>query len=105
MSKPLKIGASVFKTKVLENALPVLVDFYADWCNPCRMIAPVIEEISSELSDSVEFFKVDVDAETELAAAYGVMSIPTMILFRDGEESGRLIGANSKEKILEFLGK
>ena len=100
--KPL--NTEEFKETVLDNELPVLVDFWAAWCGPCRMIAPVIEEISNEYGKSVFFAKVNVDDEMELAAAYGVQTIPTLILFKNGEETGRLIGVRPKEEILSFIG-
>ena len=75
----------------------VLVDFWADWCMPCKMVAPVIEELATEYEGRVSVAKVDVDSESALASRYSIMSIPTVILFRDGFEAGRFIGAQPKE--------
>ncbi len=79
-----------------------LIDFYADWCGPCKMIAPVFEELSQEHGDKLAFAKVDVDAENAIAAEYGVMSIPTLILFKDGEVVKKAVGFQSKP-MLESL--
>ena len=85
------------------NSGMVLVDFWASWCMPCKMLAPVIAEIAEELGDSVKTAKVDVDAEGELALLYGVMSIPTVILFKDGQEYKRFVGVQPKETYMEAL--
>jgi thioredoxin 1 len=85
------------------SAGTVLVDFWAGWCMPCKMLAPVIEEIAEELTDSIKTAKVDVDAEGELALEYGVMSIPTVIVFRNGREEKRLVGVQPKEAYLQAL--
>lgn len=85
--------------KTMEDAgdMPVMVDFYAEWCGPCRMAAPVIEEIAGEYADKAVIAKVDVDAQGPLAQKYGVMSIPTVIMFKNGEEVDRKIGFAGKE--------
>lgn len=83
----------------------VLVDFWAIWCMPCKLLAPVIQEIAEELGDSIKTAKVDVDAEGELALLYGVMSIPTVILFKDGQEFKRFIGVQPKDVYMEALGR
>lgn len=85
--------------QVLQSAgdKPVMVDFYAEWCGPCRMAAPVIEELAGEYVDKAVVAKVDVDAQSDLAQRYGVMSIPTVIVFKDGEEVDRKIGFAGKE--------
>lgn len=85
------------------SAGTVLVDFWAGWCMPCKMLAPVIEEMAEVLGDSVKVAKVDVDAEGQLALEYGVMSIPTVILFKDGQETKRFVGVQPKEVYLEVL--
>ena len=91
-----------FKQEVLESKTPVLVDFYADWCGPCRMLAPVIDEISAERSD-IKVCKINVDNDSELAAAYGVMSIPSLFVFKNGEVSNHALGALPKNQILDLL--
>ena len=105
MAKPLVITVDNFKQLILESEKPALVDFWAPWCGPCRMVGPIIDELAEELDGDVIVGKVNVDDERDLAAAYGVMSIPTIILFKDGDEADRIIGAKSKEALLEFLGK
>ena len=91
-----------FDSEVLQSPQPVLVDFYADWCGPCRMLAPVIEEIAQERSD-LKVVKVNVDDADAVAARYGVMSIPTVILFEGGQAAHQLVGFRSKEALLEEL--
>ena len=101
----LKITAANFENEVLRSDKPVLLDFYADWCGPCKMLAPTIEEIADELDGKIAVGKVDVDENRELAVKYGVMSIPTVIYFKNGEEVTRLIGVQSREKLLETANK
>ena len=91
-----------FKEEVLESKVPVLVDFWAAWCGPCQMVGPVIEEIAGEVTDA-KVGKVDVDSEKELAKQYKVMSIPTLIVFKDGEAVKREVGAKPKNEILDLL--
>ena len=90
-----------FKEEVLESKVPVLVDFWAAWCGPCQMVGPVIEEIAGEVTDA-KVGKVDVDSEKELAKQYKVMSIPTLIVFKDGEAVKREVGAKPKNEILDM---
>ena len=89
--------------RVIEGDQPVLVDFWATWCGPCRMIAPVIEEIAAEFEGKAIVGKVDVDEEPGLAQRYGVMSIPTLIVFKNGQESGRIVGFRPKSEIARML--
>lgn len=93
-----------FKEDVLEAKLPVLVDFYADWCGPCKMLAPVLEEISEEYGDKLKIVKINVDANSELAQKYRVVSIPTMMVFDHGELRDSFMGYRSKEELVELLG-
>ncbi len=93
-----------FTDEVINSDIPVLVDFWATWCGPCRMIAPIIEELSNELDGKAKVGKVNVDEEMELAVKYKVEAIPTLILFKDGEEKGKLLGLNNKEEIISKLG-
>lgn len=80
----------------------VLVDFYADWCGPCRMLGPILDDISQS-NDDVQILKIDVDESSEIAAKYGVMSIPTMILFENGEVKDTKVGVSTKEEILDWV--
>ncbi len=91
-----------FKQEVLESSKPVLLDFWAAWCGPCRMVAPVLEEIAKERTD-IRVGKVNVDEEPELAGEFGVMSIPTLVVMKDGKEAAKSVGAQPKEEILAML--
>lgn len=97
-----KVNTQNFEEMVLKNAKPVLVDFYADWCGPCKMLAPIVEEIASA-SNAYEVFKLNVDEAAEIAVKYGVMSIPTLIVFKNGQEAGKTIGVQNKQTILDLL--
>ncbi len=92
-----------FREEVLQSELPVLVDFWAEWCAPCMMLAPIIEEISDELDGRVNVCKIDVDQAQDLAATYGVMSIPTLMIFSKGKEIERTAGYMPKEDVLAFI--
>jgi len=94
-----------FKAKVLESPTPVLVDFFATWCGPCHAIAPTLEEISREMADRLTVVKVDVDESPDTASTYGVTSIPTLVLFKGGQEAWRRVGAAPKRTLTEELGK
>ena len=96
-----------FEEEVLKSDLPVLVDFYADWCGPCKMMAPVVEKLAEEMEGKLKVGKLNVDEEEELAAQYRVFNIPTFLVFKDGQVAGNCIGAMSaaqlKEKIEQIL--
>ncbi len=92
-----------FEENVLNADKPVMVDFYADWCGPCKAAAPVIEEISEEYADELVVAKLDVDENQQTAAKFQVMSIPTVVFFKDGDEAERIIGFGGKEKYLEKI--
>ena len=94
-----------FETEVLGSDVPVLVDFWATWCMPCRMLAPVIEEIASENEGKIKVGKVNVDENPDLARKYRVMSIPTVLVFKIGELTATCVGVDSKENILKLLEK
>lgn len=86
-----------FEEKVLKSDKPVFVDFFAEWCGPCKMAAPIVDEMSEEYKDKVVMGKLDVDSNRQTAGKYGVMSIPTAIVFKDGEEIDRMVGFAGKE--------
>jgi len=92
-----------FDSEVLKSKKPVLVDFYADWCGPCRMLAPIIAEIAKEKAERLKVCKVDSDKSKELAGKYNIRSIPTLILFKGGKEVARSIGYRDKKALLDWL--
>ncbi|MFV0401356.1 MAG: thioredoxin [Oscillospiraceae bacterium] len=89
----------------IATTTPVLVDFWAGWCMPCKMFAPVLEELSDELDGKAVFYKLNIDDYGEIASRYGVTSIPTLILFKNGEEQERMIGVNPKDKVVNLVNK
>jgi len=103
MSKPQVVSDQNFETVVIKSDTPVLVDFWAAWCGPCRMVAPVLEEIATEQGEKVKIAKLDVDANPITAGRFGVRSIPTMILFKNGREAQRVVGYMPKEKLLQQI--
>jgi thioredoxin 1 len=99
MSEAINVGEQTFDQVVLQSDIPVLVDFWAAWCGPCRMVAPVLDEIAQEHDGKILIAKVDVDNEPALAARYRITSIPAMKVFKNGEEVRELIGAMPKQQI------
>lgn len=97
------LTASQFEEKVLKALQPILVDFFATWCGPCKMLAPVLDEVSAEVVGRGAIYKVDVDQEPTLAAQFGVMSVPTLILFKNGEATHRLVGVQAKQALLDLF--
>ena len=98
----MKFTSANFDTEALQSKVPVLIDFYADWCGPCRMVSPIVEQIANE-GGNFKVGKVDVDSYPELAARYGIMSIPTLLVLKDGKVAQQAVGARSKEQILKML--
>lgn len=98
-----KFTTENFSTEVLASDKVVLVDFYADWCGPCRMVAPVVEQIAEEYADRAVVGKLNVDENEEIAVRYGVMSIPTLIAFKNGEVARKLVGVQPKEVIERLI--
>lgn len=103
MSSEIEITSSNFQTEIVDSSLPVLVDFWADWCMPCKMIAPSIEQIASTYKGRIKVGKVNVDSESELAGRFGINSIPTLILFKGGEVVAQRVGALPKHSIEELV--
>tara|TARA_Y100001947_G_C10132407_1_gene216202 strand:+ start:155 stop:475 length:321 start_codon:yes stop_codon:yes gene_type:complete len=102
MSNTIELNKENFNETV-GSTKPVLVDYWAEWCGPCKMVAPILEEVAVDLSDKLTVGKVDVDENQELAAQLNIMSIPTLVLFKDGEVIDQAIGALSKAQLLSFL--
>lgn len=101
----IKVTDSSFDQDVLKNSLPVLVDFYADWCGPCKMAEPVLAELSENYKDKILIVKLDVDENQQTSGKYGVMSIPTTILFKNGSEIGRQVGFGGKQAFENLIQK
>ena len=98
------VTTSQFDTEVLGSEQPVIVDFWAPWCGPCHMVSPILDQIAEERSGELRVVKVNIDEEPELAQRYGVMSIPAMVLFRDGEPAAATVGARPKKALEQALG-
>ena len=103
MSKPITVDDSNFAQAVLQAKTPVLVDFWATWCGPCRMVAPVVEELAEEYEGRISFAKLDVDQNPKTAVKYGIMSIPTLLIFKKGEPISQIVGFRPKEELKRSL--
>ena len=103
MSKPVPIDDSNFDQTVLQAAKPVLMDFWATWCKPCLMVAPILDELAEEYDGRIDFVKMDVDQNPKTATKYGVMSIPTIIIFKNGEPVSNIVGVRPKEELRRSL--
>jgi thioredoxin 1 len=103
MGKPQVVTDQSFEQEVLKSDGPVLVDFWATWCGPCRMVAPVLEEVATEQGDKIRIAKLDVDANPITAGRFGVRAIPTMILFKSGREAERIVGYHPKPQLMQKL--
>jgi thioredoxin 1 len=98
-----KVSDANFDAEVLKATGPVVVDFWAEWCGPCRMIAPALEEIASALGEKVKIVKLNVDENPAVASKYGIMSIPTLMIFKNGELASRQVGAAPKQKLEQWI--
>lgn len=105
MSKPVNITDDTFEQEVLQSDKPVIVDFWATWCGPCKMIAPILEEVAAEYADKVKVVKLDVDANNKTAGKYNIMSIPSLLFFKGGEMVDQVIGAIPKAQLMARLDK
>ncbi|MBX3012978.1 MAG: thioredoxin [Caldilineaceae bacterium] len=103
MAAPVEVTDTTFEELVVKSDKPVLVDFWATWCGPCKMIAPVLNELANELDEQLVVGKLDIDVNQDTAMAFGVMSIPTLLLFKDGEPIERIVGFQPKAQLLARL--
>ncbi len=103
MAKPRDVSDDNFEQEVLKSTKPVLVDFWAPWCGPCRMVAPIVEELATEYDGKIEFVKVNTDDNPNTSVKYGIRSIPTLLVFKDGEAVGQIVGFRPKSDLKERL--
>ncbi len=99
----IEITDSSFKTEVADSTMPVLVDFWAPWCGPCKMVAPVLDELAREYEGKLKIVKLNVDQNQQVAAQFGISSIPTLIMFKNGKEAGKMIGFQSKDALKKMI--
>lgn len=104
MSQVTQVSNANWKTEVIDCPTPVLVDFWAEWCGPCKMIAPILDELSVEMASQLKFVKVNVDENREIASQFGIRSIPTILIFKGGQVKGQMVGAMGKAQLKERLG-
>jgi thioredoxin 1 len=103
MTKPIQVDDASFEAKVLQSKMPVLVDFWAPWCRPCLMAAPVLEELAKEYASKITFAKIDVDQNAQTAARYSIMAIPNLIIFKEGKPVSQIVGFKPKEELKKDL--
>ena len=103
MGATVKVDKNNFQADVLNAKEPVVVDFWAEWCGPCKMIGPSLEEIAGTMNGKVKIVKINVDENPQTAAKYGIMSIPTLMLFKNGEQASRQVGAQPKQKLMQWI--
>lgn len=103
LKKVIALNATQWSEKVLNSDIPVLVDFWAEWCGPCRMVGPIVEQLAQSLEGKVKVSKLNVDQNQEIAMKYNIQSIPSLVLFKNGNEVARIIGLSPKEKYEKFV--
>ena len=105
MAKPLEVTDAEFDQEVLKADLPVMVDFWAEWCGPCKVVSPIVEELAKEYSDKVKFVKLDTEANFDIPARYGIRSLPTLMIFKGGKQVDQIFGARPKAELKHSLEK
>lgn len=103
MGNAITLTDDSFQSEVIESSVPVLVDFWATWCGPCRVVAPIVDELAEEYDGRVKVGKVDVDSEQKIAADFGIRSIPTLLIFKDGKQADQIVGAVPKNDLVKKL--